>query len=46
MESMKNSLMYKLSYYKFWQVKLSEEAEPGFDILRRSVIDVIYLIIK
>ena len=35
-EPMKNSLMYKLAYYRFWELETSQGF--GFDLTRRTVI--------
>ena len=35
---MLNSLMYKLIYYRFGEMKTREKEEPGYDLVRKSVI--------
>lgn len=37
---MKNCLMYKLCYYRFWEVHSGYNKEPGYDTVRRAVIGV------
>lgn len=37
-ETMKNSLMYKLSYYRFGQLLTESGQAPGFDRTRRTEI--------
>ena len=37
---MRNSLMYRLSYYRFGEVRLSYTQPAGYDVIRRSVVGV------
>jgi len=37
-KTMKNCLMYKLIYYRFGDMKLKRDEEPGFDMVRGTVI--------
>nr|CAX74506.1 STT3, subunit of the oligosaccharyltransferase complex, homolog B [Schistosoma japonicum] len=36
--TMQNCLLYKLSYYRFWEMKTSREKPAGFDRVRNQVI--------
>lgn len=36
--TMRNSLLYRLSYYRFSEVRLNYNQQPGYDINRRSVV--------
>nr|CAX70128.1 STT3, subunit of the oligosaccharyltransferase complex, homolog B [Schistosoma japonicum] len=36
--TMQNYLLYKLSYYRFWEMKTSREKPAGFDRVRNQVI--------
>ena len=38
--TMRNSLLYRLSYYRFSEVRLNYNQQPGYDINRRSVVGV------
>ncbi|CAH8824479.1 unnamed protein product [Trichobilharzia szidati] len=37
-ETMKNCLLYKLSYYRFWEMKTARDQPLGFDRVRGQVI--------
>ena len=41
-DTMKNCLMYKLCYYRFWDVQSGYNQEPGYDTVRRAVIGVFF----
>jgi len=45
-DTMKNSLMYKLCYYRFWEVQTGYNKEPGYDTVRRAVIGVMCRLIQ
>jgi dolichyl-diphosphooligosaccharide--protein glycosyltransferase len=38
-DTMKNSLMYRLAYYRFGEVRTSYQQPPGFDTVRNMAID-------
>ena len=38
-DTMKNSLMYRLAYYRFNEVRMSYQHPPGFDTVRNMAVD-------
>ncbi len=44
-DTMRNSLMYRLSYYRFGQQQTAYGKESGYDTVRQQVVGVIYLLL-